>query len=442
MSSPPLTGWRVLAIAWPVVLSNAAAPIQGAIDTAIVGHIGAVAPLAAVGLAAQVFSLLIGSCNFLQTGVSGLSAQALGRGARRETAAILARGLLLGAAIGAAMILLQALIILGGMAMFEATAETEALAGDYIAIRIWGAPGELMLYALFGWFAGQEMTRNLFVIQVATAGLNLALNYLFAIRMGWGVEGVALGTAIASYAGVALGLALARRRLAETAPGWRPRRPELFDPVALKRLFALNRDLFLRTLLLLICFAWMARLGSLQSDVVLAANVVLWQFFLVSAYGLDGFAIAAETLVGQSIGARSRARFDQAVRLTTLWSFALAAVVSLVFLAASGALIDLFTSVESVRATARDYAFWACLIPLIGVAAFELDGVFVGATDSRAMLRSMILSTALYLPLSLALTEAFGNHGIWAAVWIWLLLRAVTLGAMLPALRLRETEPA
>ena len=436
------TGWSVLAIAAPVVLSNAAAPIQGAIDTAIIGHIGAVAPLAAVGLAAEIFSLLLGSFNFLQIGVSGMSAQALGRRAMGETGAILTRGVLLAAAIGLLLILLQPLVALGGLAIFEASAATEALAADYIAIRIWGAPAELTMYAMFGWFAGQALTRNLFIIQVVAAMLNVGLNFLFVLGFGWGVEGVALGTVIASYSGVALGGVMIRAHLTKTAPDWRPRRLEVFDAAALRRLFALNRDLFIRTFLLLTAFAWMARLGSLQGDAVLAANVVLWQFFLVSAYGLDGFAIAAETLVGQAFGARSRERFDRAVLLTSLWSLGLAAAVSLLFLAVSGAVIDLFTSVESVRAIARDYAFWACFIPLVGVAAFELDGVFVGATGSRQMRDSMVLSTALYLPLSVMLAEYYGNHGVWAAIWLWLLMRALTLGFFFPALRRSATGPS
>ncbi|MEL6977998.1 MAG: MATE family efflux transporter [Pseudomonadota bacterium] len=438
---PRLTGWHVLAIAAPVVISNASVPLQGAVDTIIIGNLGEVAPLAAVGIAAQIFSLLLGSFNFLQIGVSGLSAQALGRRAMDETATIFTRGLLLAFAIGALMILGQSAIAWAGLAMFEGGAETEAMAARYIAIRIWGAPAELGVYVLFGWFAGQGLTRNLVTIQLVAAALNVALNCLFVLGLGWGVEGVALGTAIASYGGLGFGLWLARRRIRAAAPAWRPERGDLLDQAALARLFKLNRDIFIRTFLLLAAFAWMARLGSLQGDAILAANVVLWQFFLVSAYGLDGFAIAAETLTGQAIGARDRRRFDRAVWLTTLWSFGLAAAASIVFLAASGAIIDLFSTAPEVREIARRYALWACLIPLMGVAAFELDGIFIGATASREMRDSMIVSSAIFFPLSYALMSAFGNHGMWAAVWIWLLVRAATLAVKLPALRERATDP-
>lgn len=431
----PITGARVLAVAAPVVLSNAASPIQGAIDTAIIGHIGAVTPLAAVGIGAEIFAFLFGSFNFLQIGASGLSAQALGGGRTREVGAILARGLTLAATIGIVMILAQSLIVWAGLALFEASAETESVAARYIGWRILGAPAELGIYALFGWHAGQELTRRLFLLQIVLATLNIGLNLVFVIGLDWGVEGVAIGTVLASYLGLGLGIWMARGRIARIAPGWRPRLAELIDRPALLRLLMLNRDIFIRTFLLTLGFVWMARLGSLQSDAVLAANVVLWQFFLVSAYALDGFAIAAETLVGQAVGAGRRDRLDAAARITSLWSGGLSVLISLIFLILSGLIIDGFSSSETVRQTAREYAFWACLIPMIGFAAFQLDGIFVGATRSREMRDAMIASSVIYFPLSYAMTDAFGNHGLWAAVWIWLLLRAATLLFFYPRLR-------
>lgn len=430
-----LTIAQVLAVAGPVVLSNAATPLQGAIDTAIVGNMGAAAPLAAVGVGASVFALLIGTLNFLKIGVSGQAAQALGRGDGAAGADILTRGLLLGAALGVVLILLQLPVIWGSLALFEASSETEAIAASYIAIRIWGAPAELMIFALLGWFAGRAQTRRLFEIQVLLSAINVGLNCLFVIGFGWGVDGVALGTVIAAYAALGYGLWRARAEVRASAAQWRPTRRRLFDRGEVVRLMLLNRDLFIRTALLVGAFTWMTRLGSQLGDDVLAANVVLWQFFLISAYGLDGFAIAAETFVGQALGARDARRLDQAFRLTGLAAAALAAVVSVVFVVFSAPLIDAFTSAPEVRRIARDYALWAALIPLAGVAAFALDGVFVGATRSRDMRDSMLLATAIYAPLSIYLADLYGNHGVWAAIWIWLLFRALTLAARYPALR-------
>lgn len=433
-----ITSWRVAAIALPVALSNATAPLQGAVDTAVIGGLGAVAPLAAVGLGAEIFSLLLGGFNFLQIGVSGLSAQALGAGRVERVAHVLLRGLALGLVIGLALLLLRGPISVGALGIFDASAETEALTQTYIDGRIWGAPAELMNYALMGWFAGQERTRRLVMHQVALAALNIALNLWFVLGLEMGVAGVAYGTAIASWIGLGIGLWLARGRSREILPAdWRPKRARLLDTGEWVALMALNRDIFVRTVLLIGAFVWMARLGSQLGDVVLAANVVLWQFFILSAYAMDGYAIAAETLVGQTFGARDLKRFDQAVRLTTLWAALLAGAFACAFTASSGPIIDLFTASDAVRQVAREHALWATLIPLVGVWAFMLDGVFVGATASREMRDSMILSSLVYFPLSVWLAGAMGNDGVWLAVWIWLVLRAVTLALRLPGLRRR-----
>ncbi len=433
-----VTLWRVLAIAAPVVASNATVPIQGAVDTMIIGRLGAVAPLAAVGLGAEIFALLFTSFNFLQIGVSGLSAQALGAGRHERLAHVLLRGLALGALIGAALILLQAPIAAVMLSIFEASAETEALTRVYFDARIWGAPAELMNYALVGWFAGQERVRRLVIHQVTLAGFNVALNVLFVTVFDLGVFGVAIGTTLASWLGLGVGLWLARSRRREILPAdWRPKRERLVDRAELARLFALNRDLFIRTLLLVGAFAWMARLGTLLGDDVLAANVVLWQFFIVSAYAMDGFAIASETLVGQALGARDVRRLDRSVRLATISAFALSAALSLAFWGFGGAIVDLFTTAPEIRGLARDYLLWAALIPMIGVWAFMLDGIFVGATGSAEMRDSMILSAIVYFPLSYWLMLEMGNHGVWLAVWIWLVLRALTLLWRYPGVRAR-----
>lgn len=437
-ASAAITRRRVLLIAAPVALSNATVALQGAADTAVIGNTGSVVALAAVGLGAEIFTLMLGSLNFLQIGVSGLSAQALGRGAPDRVADTLARGALVAVTIATVLILLQAPIIGLGLRLFEASVAAESLAADYFAVRIWGAPFELLNYVLLGWFAGQEMTRRLFQHQVILSTSNIALNLLFVLGFGWGVEGVALATALSAAIGFSYGLWLARGRLQRLLPeGWRPEQARVLDRTALLRMMTLNRDIFIRTILLVSAFAWMARLGSLQGDEVLAANLVLFQFFLVSAFALDGFAIAAETLVGQAVGAGDPERVDRAAMMTSVMSGALAVGLSALWIILSGLIIDLFTTAPEVRTLARDYIFWAALIPLIGFPSFQLDGIFVGATGSAEMRNSMIWSALVYFPGSVFLMDAFGNHGIWAAIWIWLLVRAVTLLALYPRVRAR-----
>ena len=437
-SAADITSRRVLLIAAPVVLSNATVPLQGFIDTGIIGNLGEVTALAAVGVGAQVLSFAFGIFNFLQIGVSGLSAQALGAGLRDRVANTLARGLLIASFIACALLIMQTPLIWIGLSAFEASAETEALAATYIAIRIWGAPAELMNYALVGWFAGQEMTRRMFQHQVALSLANIALNFLLAIGLGWGITGVALGTVIASYLGLAYGLWLVRGRLTTLLPeGWRPDIARIMRRDELAQMMALNRDLFIRTLLLISGLMWVTRLGSLQGDEILAANVVLLQFLMISAYALDGFAIAAETLVGQAIGARDARRLDQSALTASLWAGALAAVIAAAFAAGSHMIIDLVTTAEPVRTVAKQYALWAALIPLAGFAAYQLDGIFIGATASVEMRNAMMLTTALFFPCSYAMTQAWGNDGLWASVWLWLLMRAVTLMALYPRIRQR-----
>jgi MATE family multidrug resistance protein len=428
----------VLAIALPVVLSNVTAPLQGAIDTAVVGNLGSEVYLAAVGLGAQLFALLFGVFNFLQIGSSGLSAQAIGARDPGRAIDTLVRALGVAFLIAAALIAARGWLRPAGLALFEGSAEAERLAGVYFDIRLWGAPAELGLYALFGWFAGQELTDRLFRLQVVAAGLNVALNLLFVLGFGMDVAGVALGTALASWAALGLGLRMAAARgRAIAPPGWRAEAARLLDRAALGRLMALNRDIFIRTTLLIGAFAWMTRLGSTMGDATLAANVVLWQFFEVSAYALDGFAIAAETLVGQAAGARDPAAMRRAAVATSLWSGALALAFSAALWALSGPLIDLFTTAPEVRALARDYALWAALTPAAGFAAFQLDGIFIGATGAREMRNGMVVSAAAYFPAAWAATQLFGNHGLWAAILLFLLLRAVALLALYPGLERR-----
>ena len=434
----PVTGARVLLIAAPVVLSNATVPIQGAIDTAIIGNLGSAFALAGVGIGAELFAILFTSFNFLQLGCSGQSAQALGAGNYGRVLNTLLRTLVIAACIAVTLIAFQTPLLWLGLQIFEAGAQTEGLAAQYFSIRIWGAPFELANYALLGWFTGQELTNRLFQHQLVITLSNIALSLSLAVGLEMGITGVALATVIANGIGLGFALWIARKRVAAIAPpGWRIVWPRILERTELWRVMAMNRDIFIRTLLLTLGFAWIMRLGSLQGDEVLAANVVLWQFFIISAYGLDGFAMAAESLVGQARGANDPKALRQAAVISTVWSGALAALVSVVFVLLAGVAIDALTNVESVRALAREYALWAALVPAVGFAAFQLDGIFIGATETTLMRNAMIFAAAIYFPAGWMLAEAFGNHGVWAAIHLFLGLRAVSLLWLYPVLERR-----
>ena len=420
-----ITHARVARIALPVVLSNATVPIQGAIDTAIIGNQGEAVLLAAVVLGATALTLLFTAFNFLQMGASGLTAEALGAGDTRRVINTLIRALIVAAGIATVMILLRDSVARGALALFAGSAEAEALATGYVRLRLLGAPAELANYALIGWFTGQELTRRLFEMQIAISLVNVTLNLAFVVGLGWGVEGVAAATAIAAWAGLGVGLWRVRRRIAELMPaGFVPERARLLDPGELTRVVALNRDIFLRTLCLTGSFAWFARLGSLQGDTVLAANGVLMQFTHVAAYALDGFAMAAETLVGQALGRRDPALLHRAVAATGAAALALAAGLALVFTLSGGAVIDALTNVAAVRETARAHMAWATLLPLAGVLAYHLDGVFIGAAEGGAMRNAMLAAAVLFGGTGWVLSHWLSNHGIWLALWLWMLMRA------------------
>ena len=438
MQAQPITGRNVLLIAIPVVLSNATVPLQGAVDTAIIGNIGVQETLGGVGIGAQLMAVFVGVFNFVQIGCSGLTAQALGAGNQARMLNTFFRSAVIGLSIALLLIAFQALLLRGGLSFFEASSETEAEATRYFAIRIWGAPFEMLNMAMLGWFAGQGLTQRLFQHQLVTTLSNMALSLLLALGFGWGLVGVAVATVISAAIGALYGAWLVRKRADEVAPeDWSFDLPRILRRSELVGVMRINADIFVRTALLMFSFAWMLRLGSLQEDTILAANVVLWQFFIVSAYALDGFAIAAESLVGQAKGSGDRHRFRRAAIVTSLWSGGLAIAFSLILLVLSGPIIALLTDLPEVRSAAGQYAVWAALVPAIGFAAFQLDGIFIGATASRQMRNSMLVAAGLYLPFSFWMTETFGNHGVWAGIYSFLILRALTLLAFYPALERR-----
>ena len=433
-----ITYARVAAIALPVVLSNAMVPLQGAIDTAIIGNLGQASYLAAVALGATIVTLLFAVFNFLQMGVSGLTAQALGADDRRRVMNTLARAGVIALVIAAVLILAKLPLRAGAMTLFAGSTEAKALGSAYVDIRIWGAPAELLNYALMGWFAGQGLTRRLFEIQMVTSICNITLNLIFVLGFGWGVEGVALGTVLAVTCGLGLGLWRVRQRALQVGSAdWRFDWARILNPAELGQVMALNRDIFIRTLMLAGSFAWMTRLGSLQGDVVLAANGILLQFLYVASHGLDGFAIAAEAMVGQAMGARSRVRLRRAVVVSSISAVALAAAIVVIFTLIADPMIRLFTNVEAVRAVARAHVLWATVLPLVAVMAYQFDGIFIGATEGALMRNAMVLSAGIFFPLSYAMTESLGNHGLWAAVWVWMALRAGTLAVVYPRLEAR-----
>jgi multidrug resistance protein, MATE family len=425
-----ITHGRVLKIALPIVLSNATVPLLGAVDTGVVGQMGLAAPIGAVGLGAIVLATVYWIFGFLRMGTSGLAAQAHGAGDLPERSAILLRALMIAGVAGVVLIAAQGALFWAAFRVAPASAEVEGLMREYLGIRIWGAPATIGLYAITGWLIALERTRGVLVLQLVINGINIGLDLWFVLGLGWGVPGVAVATLIAEWTGLVLGLWLCRDAFGGVlAAAWK----RVADRAALWVMFRVNRDIMLRSVMLQLSFTTFLFLGARFGDVTLAANQVLLQFLEITAYALDGFAFAAEGLVGQAVGARAVADARRASRLTMGWGVAGAAVLTLAFGLGGPAIIDLMTTSAEVRAEARAYLPWLWVAPLIGVASWVYDGIFIGATLTGLMLRTMAVSVGVYVVALMLLVPGFGNHGLWAALMVLNTARGVTMAVVSPA---------
>ena len=422
---------RVLNIALPILLANITVPILGAVDTGVVGQMGQAAPIGAVGIGAVILSALYWVFGFLRMGTTGLTSQAQGAGRTGEVAALLTRALMIALAGGVAVIALQIPLFAGAFLLAPASAEVEALARDYLSIRVWSAPAMIAIYGITGWLIALERTRAVLLIQLLMNGVNIGLDLWFVLGLGWGVQGVALATFLAEWGGLALGLWLCRD--AFRVPAWRDW-PRVFDPVALRHMGQVNGDILLRSLMLQAIFLSFLFLGADFGDVTLAANQVLLQFLHITAYALDGFAFAAEALVGQAMGRADSRHLRRAAAVSSLWGLVSVVILATVFALLGGMIIDIMAKVPDVQAEARTYLPYMVIAPVLGLGSYMLDGVFIGATRTRDMRNMMALSLLTYFVAAALLVPPFGNHGLWLALLISFVARAATLGTRYPAL--------
>jgi multidrug resistance protein, MATE family len=435
--SATLTHRAILAIAVPVMISNVSTPLIGIVDTAVVGQIPDPAFIGAAAIGGLIFSFVFWGFGFLRMGTTGLTAQALGSGNVSEVATILGRALLVALAAGIALIVLQWPIRESAFAAIHASARVEGLARGYFDIRIWAAPATLANYALLGWFIGLGRTDIGLILQLILNLANMALDMVFVLGFGWDVRGVAFGTFSAEVCAAVVGLWIALHHMRSMGGQWSLRR--MLEPVELKRTLAVNGDIMIRTLALITAFVWFSAQGARQGDVVLAANAILFQFISVAAFFLDGLAFATEALVGRAIGAVHRAGLAVAVKMTTVWAAGTALLMSAVLLSLGPWFIDHLTVDLAARAAAYTYLPWAAGAPLFGVWAFQLDGIFIGATQTADMRNAMLLSLVIFLA-AWWLLRPWGNHGLWAAFYVHYLARTATLLRYYP--RLVRAVPA
>lgn len=438
MQSAPLTRRSILAQAWPIMLGQTTVPLVGLVDTAVIGWTGDAAALAGVALGTAIISFIFWAFGFLRMGMTGLTAQAHGRGERAEVEGLLLRGVAAGLGIGAVLVALQIVLVPLAFALLAGGGALDAAAREFVTARFLGAPAALGFYAINGWLFGLGRTRETLALQILVNLVNAGLDMLFVWQFGMGARGVGLGTAIAEWVGLVAGLVLVVRIAGPRA--LLGQRAGFFARAAWGRLFAVNADIMVRTIALLALFLWLANAGARLGTVQLAANHVLMQLVSIFAFVLDGFAFTAESRVGQAVGRGSPSDLKRAIRLTGEFSIGFGLLATLAALVFGGTLIDLLTTNAAVREAARAVLPLAALAAIVGVPAWLLDGVFIGATQGRALRNAAILATVLYIATDLLL-RPLGATGLWLALLASYVFRAGLLAIHVPRLFAGVAEP-
>ena len=427
----------MFAIAGPAMVANLTTPLIGIVSTIAIGRLGDATLLGGVAIASVIFDCLFWLFSFLRMSTVAFTAQALGAGEVQEIRALLVRGLIIAALAGCGLIVLQmplAAILLDAMGASEGVTRAARV---YFAIRIWSAPLALANYVVLGWLIGQARAGLALAVQIAINIINMAATILLVLGLDAGIAGAAVAAVIAEAAGLILGILIARHLTHE--PFDVPR-AALLDRAKLFRMLTVNRDIMIRTAALITAFLFFTAQGARSGDAILAANAVLNNFLLVSAFFLDGLANAAEQLCGRAYGAGDRSAFSSAVRLVILWGFGFAVGVAATFALFGPQLIRAMTASEEVRQNARDYLWFVVASPLLAVFAFAYDGIFIGATWARDMRNLMVISLLIFLTTWFAL-RSFGNAGLWAALLVLYAARGGLQALRYPA-NLRASFPA
>jgi MATE family multidrug resistance protein len=422
---------RVFLLAIPLILSNLTQPLLSMVDTILSGHLPSPAALGGVAVGGIFFNSIYWTFGFLRMATTGLVAQSHGAGDQDQLMHHFGRALLTAGLIGALLLAVHRPLISAALALLGASSEVHRNALLYCSIRIWSAPAALANYTILGYLLGRQRARTALLLQAAINLVNMVVALTLVLWRHWGVAGIATATMTAEWTGCILGLAI---MLAGGARANHLRWSELIDGASLRRLFALNRDILLRTLSLVAAYAWFTRTGARSGNTILAANAVLINFLWIAGYGLDGFANATEALVGEAIGAGRVADFRAVLKASSVSAFTVAAALSILYLLFGRNLIAVFTNQQAVRILAVQYLPWLIVLPLVAVWSFLLDGVYIGATRAGELRDSMLISLAGYLGLAVLLTAHFGNHGLWCAILAFMAFRAITLALRLPAI--------
>lgn len=411
---------KILRLAIPSIAANITTPLLALVDTAIVGHMGSELYIAAIAVGGVMFNMLYWLFSFLRGGTSGLSAQACGANDQRAYTLVLRRSLIVALGAGFMMILLQQPVFRLLSWFLDAGEETTGLASTYFHILIYGAPAVLGNYAMSGWFLGMQNSRMLLWVSLTINVVNILSSLVLVYALGMGISGVATGSLIAQWTGFAAGF-LFLRRYSLTAVTIR----DILRWKELKRFFSINIDVMLRTVCLIAVTLWFTRAGSMQGPLILAVNTLLMQLFLLFSYMMDGFAFAGEALVGRFVGAADWASLRLCVKRLFVWGTAWAALFTLLYFLGGEGFLKLLSDSQDVIAASKEYFIWAVSVPFAGFAAFAWDGVFIGATMTRGLLLSMFGAMATFFATYFFLYPHMGNHALWLAFILYLLMRGI-----------------
>lgn len=412
---------QILKIALPAIVTNITVPLLGLVDTAIVGHMGSAAYIGAIAVGSMIFNLVYWLFGFLRMGTSGMTAQARGRRDLTEAAGILLRSMKVAGIVAFALVLLQWPLYQLMIWLMAPTEDVLSLVHIYYYIVVWGAPAMLGLYSLSGWFIGMQNTRIPMIISILQNVVNIIVSLLLVYVLGLKVEGVALGTVVAQYAGFIVAVAFLWKYYRKLFRSW-----NVIDRVHTFRAFlSVNRDIFLRTLCLVTVNLYFTSAGARQGAGILAVNTLLMQLYLLFSYILDGFAYAGEALGGRYWGAKDRYAYNDVVRRLFGWGALMTVVFTCVYVIGGMPFLRLLTDEPSVVEASKAYVWWAYLVPAAGVAAFVWDGIFIGTTQTRGMLLSSAIAALVFFVTATITIKTMGNHGLWLSMILYLATRGL-----------------
>lgn len=416
---------KILALAIPNIVSNITIPLLGMVDLAIVGRLGNDALIGGIAVGGTIFNFLYWNFSFLRMGTSGFTAQAYGARNFDEAARVLVRALSVAVAVALVIWALQLLVVRLAMGVMEGSEAVEQAASRYFLVRVWAAPATLSLYAFTGWFIGMQNSRTPMWISIGINVVNIGCS-LAAVRLfGMGIEGVALGTVIAQWSGVALALLIIRRYYGRFFRRDTFRHSGVLSWPVMRRFFKVNSDIFLRTLCLVAVFTYFTIASTRMGDTLLAVNTLMLELFTLFSYMMDGFAYAGEALAGRYCGAGNTPMLHRAVRGLLRWGVVVMLFFTLLYAVAGEQILRIFTSSEAILDAARDYAVWAVLVPVCSFLAFILDGIVVGITATWIMRNAMFCATIVFFAVYAVLMPLLGNAGLWIAFLAYLLMRGV-----------------